>query len=106
MRGFSEALDADLDGTGVGVSLVAPGKVSSPYFDNNPGSEERIPRIANLYRTLTPDRVAQLIARAVERRQKVIIRPLTLAFTVYWARWFPGTVRPLLRVTGAKRKVV
>jgi NADP-dependent 3-hydroxy acid dehydrogenase YdfG len=80
-----------------------PGKVSSDYFANNPGSEERIPGIAGLYSTLTPERVARLILRAVERRQRVVIRPLTLALSVYWARWFPGTVRPLLRWTGAKR---
>jgi short-subunit dehydrogenase len=103
MRGFSEALEADLHGTGVGVSLVAPGKVSSEYFANNPGSEQRIPRIARIYPTLTPEQVAKLIARAIERRQRLVIRPLTLAWTVYWARWFPGTVRPLLRATGAKR---
>jgi short-subunit dehydrogenase len=103
MRGFSEALDADLHGTGVDVSLVAPGKVSSAYFKNNPGSEERIPGIANLYATLTPEQVARLIAQAVERRKRVVIRPRLLALTVYWSRWFPGTVRPLLLRTGARR---
>ena len=97
MRGLSEALEADLHGTGVGVSLVVPGKVRSEYFANNPGSEQRIPGIAGLYRTLESEEVARLIVRAVERRQRLVIRPLLLAATVHWARWFPGTVRALLR---------
>jgi len=103
MRGLSEALEADLHGTGVGVSLIVPGKVRSEYFASNPGSEQRIPSIARLYRTLESDEVARLVVRAVERRQRLVIRPLLLAATVHWARWFPGTVRALLRLTGAKR---
>jgi short-subunit dehydrogenase len=104
MRGFSEALEADLHGTGVGVSLVVPGKVSSQYFANNPGSEQRIPSIARLFRTLAPAEVAKLIARAVERRQRLVIRPWLLNLTVHWSRWFPRSLRLLLRATGAKRE--
>jgi short-subunit dehydrogenase len=103
MRGFSEALAADLHGTGVDVSLVVPGKVSSDYFEANPGSEERIPRVARLYRTLSPEEVAREILRAVERRRRLVIRPWLLAATVFWARTFPATVRPLLQGTGARR---
>ena len=34
---------ADLLETGVGVTLLAPSEVDSPYFDHNPGSRGRIP---------------------------------------------------------------
>lgn len=54
MLGFSRALQADLYTTNFKVSMIALGKVDSPYFQNNPISESRIPNIANwLIPTLT-----------------------------------------------------
>jgi len=103
MKGLTDTLVADLDGTGVDVSLVAPGKVSSEYFDHNPGSAERIPRMARLYRTLSPENVAEEIIRAVERRRRVVVRPRLLQLTVWWGRHFPWMVEPLIRITGARR---
>ena len=70
MRAFSYHLDADLRGTGVGVTLLAPFEVDSPYFDNNPGSRERIPKIANLVGTVTPADVAREAADSVERERR------------------------------------
>ena len=62
MRGFSEGLRTDLRHTNIKVSLIAPGKVDSPYFTNNPNSVEKIPRISDiLYKTLTPEEVAKMI---------------------------------------------
>jgi uncharacterized protein len=104
MRGLSEALAADLAGTGVDVSLVAPGKVSSDYFAHNPGSEDRIPGIARLFRTLTPEEVAADIIRAIERRRRLVVRPRLLQLTVWWGRHFPWMLAPLIRMTGAKRE--
>jgi short-subunit dehydrogenase len=103
MRGLSETLEADLTGTGVDVSLVAPGKVSSGYFEHNPGSEERIPGIGRLYRTLTPDEVARHIVAAIERRRRLVVRPRLLQLTVWWGRHFPWMVAPLVRMSGVRR---
>ena len=87
MRAFSYQLSEDLHGTGVGVSLLAPTEVDSPYFDNNPGSRERIPRIAKLTGTLDEAEVAAAAVRAIEREQRELIVPAR-------GRW-------LLRVTPA-----
>lgn len=103
MRGLSEALEADLAGTGVGVSLVVPGKVSSEYFEHNPGSEEKIPGIARLFRILTPDDVAEMILGAVEGGRRLVVRPRLLQLTVWWSRHAPWMIAPLVRMTGAKR---
>lgn len=76
MRAFAGQLRADLRGTGVGVSLVSPGEVDSPYFDHNPGSRERIPRAAVLFgRRLSVEQVAVSTADAVERQRAVAFVP-------------------------------
>ena len=103
MRGFSEALRADLAGTGIGVSLVVPGKVSSSYFENNPGSEERVPGIARLYRTLSPEEVARAVLRAAERGEREVFLPFLLRATLVAHRLLPRLVEWLVWRTGWKR---
>jgi short-subunit dehydrogenase len=103
MRGFTEALRADLRGTGVGVTLFAPGKVSSPYFEHNSGTEERLPRVARLYRTLTPEEAAEALVRGVERGSRAVVTPALLRLTVWLHRLWPGAVSSLVVRTGAKR---
>jgi short-subunit dehydrogenase len=103
MRGFTEALRADLRGTGVGVTLFAPGKVSSPYFEHNPGVEERVPGIARLYRTLTPEEAAEALVRGIERGAAVVITPALLRLTIWFQRFWPGAVSSLVVRTGARR---
>jgi len=103
MRGFTEMLRADLAGTGITVSLIAPGKVASPYFDHNPGSEEHIPGITRIYRTLTCEEVAEAVVRAVERGRREVVIPFLLWLTVLTHRILPSPVEWLLRTTGWRR---
>jgi short-subunit dehydrogenase len=104
MRGFAEALRADLHGTGVRVALIVPGEVRSPYFDHNPGSYERLPRIARrLYRTLEVEEVAAMVVRAVERGKRLVVAPPLLRATLAFHRVLPRPVEWLIRRTGAHR---
>jgi short-subunit dehydrogenase len=103
MRGFNAALRADLKGTGIGVTLVSPGKVSSAYFANNPGSEERIPSISRFYGTLTSEQVGAAIVRAVEREQREVIMPLTLRLTVMLHNVLPRPIDWMVVKTGWHR---
>ena len=83
MRAFSDQLRVDLRGTGVGVTLIAPSEVDSPYFDNNPGSRERIPRaVALLGGAVTTEVVARYTADAVERGRDEVIVPRRAAVVV------------------------
>jgi short-subunit dehydrogenase len=103
VRGFSEALRADLRATGIGVSTVVPGKVSSEYFSHNPGTEERIPKIARIMRTLTPEQTADAIVDAIERERTEVMIPLELKLLMLQTRLFPGLTRWVVDKTGAKR---
>ena len=101
MRAFSYQLEADLRGTGVGVSLLAAAEVESPYFDNNPGSRERIPAIAKLIGRMTPADVAREALDAIESERRERLIPARY-------RWMqrltpPPLMRRLLALTGWKR---
>ena len=102
MRGMHEALRYDLRGTGVHTCHVVFGKVSSEYFDNNPGSEERIPKIARTVRTLTPDECAEILWKLVRRPRAQVVYPFMMR-VYYWTYLVaPWAVRALLRWTGYK----
>jgi short-subunit dehydrogenase len=101
MRGFHEALRVDLHKTGIGVTLIVPGEVSSSYFANNPGGAEQLPGIAKLYRTLTPEEVAEAIVRSAKRSQRQVIIPRLLSLTLRLHRFWPGFVEWALLKTAA-----
>jgi short-subunit dehydrogenase len=104
VRGFTEQLAADLAGTGIRVTLVVPGLVSSSYFEHNPGALDRLPRIVpRLSPTLTPDQVADALVRGVERDRRVVITPFALRVILGIHRLMPGPVEWLLRRTGWRR---
>jgi short-subunit dehydrogenase len=103
IRGFTETLRADLAGTGVRVTEAIPAKVSSEYFENNPGSEERIPDIARLIPTISPERAAHAIVKGVERDAREVSVPGIYRAMAAQARLFPRLTAWLLRRTGSRR---
>ncbi|KOV88916.1 SDR family oxidoreductase [Nocardia sp. NRRL S-836] len=103
LRGLTASLRLDLRGTGVGVSEVVPGKVSSEYFANNPGAEERIPAIARLIPTVTPERVATAIVDAVRKERAEHLFPWQLKAFELSGRLLPGLTSYLTWKTGTRR---
>jgi short-subunit dehydrogenase len=102
MRAFASQLRADLSGTGIGVTLIAPAEVDSPYFDHNPGARERIPGAGVLLGgAVTEETVARYTARAIERNRDAVIVPRRAAIIV---RMTPKPVLDwLVRRTGWRR---
>jgi short-subunit dehydrogenase len=103
MRGFTELLRADVAGTRLKVTLVCPGLIDTPYFEHNPGSQERIPGIGRLFRTLQPEEVAEAMVRAVERGQRDVVLPYLLKQTLLLQRVAPWFIEWLVRRTGYQR---
>lgn len=100
MLGFAKALQADLYNTNFKVSMIALGKVDSPYFDNNPISEDRIPKIADwLIPTMTLDSAAKVIMKTVETKKSTVIKPFMMSMMVFLNRFMPGIFRWLMRIT-------
>jgi len=74
LRGASNSLRQDLDGTGVGVTVVCPGFVSEAGMFADSGA-----RLPKAIRTVSPEDVAQATVRAIERnRAEVDVAPLLL----------------------------
>ena len=103
LRGFTQALRQDLRGTGLQVSSVTPGKVTSSYFERNPGAEDRIPSVERLVPALSPEQVADHIVRALRRDAKDVYVPFALRATMLFARLAPGALMWANARTGARR---
>ena len=103
MRAFSEHLREDLRGTGVGVTMIVPAEVDSPYFDHNPGSRERVPGIGRVLGLLDSRQVAERAIGGAERGRRVVHIPRRLAVFEFSARHFPRTTQALVTRTGWRR---
>lgn len=97
LRGLSEALKADLQGTGIRVSEVVLGETSSNYFEANPGAHARLPAIAKLLPVLTPAQAAAHILKAIRRDKKTYTAPFLLAVTRFFLWLTPGLVKGIVR---------
>lgn len=103
LRGFSSALRVDMRKTGVTVTDVVMSKITSSYWANNPGTDERLPWIDHLMPAMSPEQAAEVVTRAVEsERREVTGPPLFTAFHKL-GRVFPRFVHWCIYVGGAKR---
>ncbi len=103
LRGLSASLRMDLRGTGVGFSEVVPGKVTSDYFANNPGSEDRIPSIGKLIPDLSPEQVGDAVVSAIVKDRAEVLLPWQLKAFEASGRHLPRTTNWLISRTGTKR---
>jgi NAD(P)-dependent dehydrogenase (short-subunit alcohol dehydrogenase family) len=101
VRGFSEALDAELDGSSVHVSVIHPGGVATNFVtDSRSTNQDSKTKFADLMAkySLKPDKVAAAIIAAI-RKNKLRTRVGPDAFVGDWVkRAFPtGGQRTLAR---------
>lgn len=76
LRGFAAGLRADLRGQGVGVSEIVLGAVDSPYWENNPGSRERLPPSLPFgMAELTMEQAAETVLMGMEKGRERVTRP-------------------------------
>ena len=103
LSGFTQGLRGDLAGTGLHVSQLTAGLTASNYFDSNPGVLERLPKIAALIPTLTPDQVAQAALHTIQWNKPHVIIPWQLNLIAQYSRLFPTQAQTLARLTGWQR---
>ena len=100
VRGFTEALRADLYRTGIRVTLYESGVVGSSYWEHNPGSLDRVPKMGQLIPPLTPEQVGEAIVKGVERNKRLIVTPFMMRLTYWQHAIVPWLVQWLMIVTG------
>ncbi|HYQ65462.1 SDR family NAD(P)-dependent oxidoreductase [Actinophytocola sp.] len=103
LRGLDLALKSDLRGTGVGATEIVMGTVSSSYFENNPGSEEHLPKIARMVPVITPAAAAEAICRGIERGRGTVIPTAQLKWVAWSSQHMPRMNHFMLWLTGARR---
>lgn len=98
VRGFSEALRHELEGSGIGVSVVHPGGVATSIVKNArvPAgvTEDEIARRHERYQKLLrlpPEIAGETIVRGIERRQSRILIGSDAKVLSIIARLFPVT---------------
>jgi uncharacterized protein len=104
MRGFTEGLRADLTGTDLRTMLVTFAKVTSSYWENNPGSEERLPQAQSMVRVLTPEEAAQAIVKGIKRDKREVVAPFSLRWVFALNYFFPNTTRRMMCAGGNQKK--
>jgi uncharacterized protein len=103
MIGFHEALSADLRLTGINCSLAYFAKVTSSYWEHNPGSEEKVPGAQALIPVITPAKAAQAILNGVKKGNKHIYAPSIIAVFNLLIQFTPFIPRFLIHKTGYQR---
>jgi short-subunit dehydrogenase len=104
LRGFTEALRADVKGSGLTVTLVVLGVVDSPYWEHNPGSREHVP-VANptLASTLSTAEAAETIFAGIASRKQTVVKPALLRALFLLNAVAPRLVACELRRTAKQR---
>jgi short-subunit dehydrogenase len=103
MRGFTEALQADLSKTNIQTMLATFAQVKSDYWANNPGSERRIPRAQHMIPVLSSEAAAAALIKGIEQNRREVVEPLMLRMVLWLNRLCPALNRRLVLSTGYKR---
>ncbi len=105
VRGFTAALHADLYDTDIGVTLFESGYVDSPFWQNNPGSREHLPKIGSYIPALTSEQVAQAIVAGVRGNKRLVVIPFMMKIIYLQHFFFPWVVQWLMIITGNRRRM-
>nr|MBA2349948.1 SDR family NAD(P)-dependent oxidoreductase [Solirubrobacterales bacterium] len=64
VHAMGEAIRADLDGTGIRTTIIAPGMVETPFFDNKPEN------------ALQPEDIAAAVMYAISQPSRVDVNEI------------------------------
>jgi short-subunit dehydrogenase len=97
MAAFSKALETETHGSGIHVTLGIFGKVATTYWEHNPGSEKRLPKVDAYLPTLTPQEVAHAVVAAIKRESRQVVLPRAFRFIFLVNALYPKTTSRILR---------
>ncbi len=104
MSGLADALRSELKPKGIAVTLAVLGTVETPYWKNNPGSRENLPKTdPRLMPVLTPEQAAEAILSGAEARKPLVVKPASFRMLFVLNALFPQLVARQLRRSMPKR---
>ena len=99
LKGFVEALRADLEGSGIHVTLVVFGSVDGSYWDNNPGSRISVPlTIPGLLPEIGTSKAAAAIVEGLANKRSLVVKPSVLRVAFVAQGLAPGLVARGIRL--------
>ena len=105
LRGVSEVLRFDLRRHRIGVTLVCPGGVDTPLVQTVEiagvrGDDPRLRRLTQRFRrhAVAPERVADMILRAVERNRYLVLTSPDIRALWLTQRYFPPGYNAVMRI--------
>jgi NADP-dependent 3-hydroxy acid dehydrogenase YdfG len=104
LRGFTFAVNAELRGSGVGLCVVSPGPIATPFVLDDIDS---VPDLVFSQPFLTARQIADaIVACAIDRRRERALPRSTLLLAKLAAAlpWLQEVLRPALAAKGAKIK--
>lgn len=99
LRGWSEALRAELSRDSIGVLLVSPGTIDTEFFDHLVGSDQPMPW--GKQKGISPEKAARQIVRAMRHRRHEIYPNWRGRLLVWLNRCCPGLVDRLMSRYGS-----
>lgn len=96
MLAFSEGLKHELSGTGVGITVVSPIMVRTPFFDGPSFGGMGRPSGRPPALSLSPETVARAVVRASSSPRLEIIVPQAVRAAVWSKQTFPYLVGPVV----------
>lgn len=103
MAALSLSLHEELRDHGVNSLLFCPAEVNTGYFERNDANMDWYPRVSSIFPVLEPETVAREVLRAMGKRQKQKIYPLSLDLFIRAYRLMPGLSVAFLRLLGLWR---
>jgi hypothetical protein len=89
LLGFVQGLRAELKGTSVGLTVVCPATVETPFLDK--AGRTHLPRQDRFLPRLTPEQVSRAIVRAVEKKKRMVTLPWVARISMRLHELFPAT---------------
>jgi short-subunit dehydrogenase len=94
VRGYYDALRAELDGTGVGVTIVCPGYINTEITEHalSSGGREHGVKDKSIQNGLSPEKCAKAIADAMAKGKSELAIGGKEVLAIYAKRFFPKLV--------------
>lgn len=105
IAGLAEGLQSELKRKGIGVTLIVLGTVDTPYWENNPGSLQNLPKAnPKLFPTLSSEAAAEAIFDGIAKKRRRVVKPSLYTVVFALNALFPKTVASQMRRAAKKAR--